>query len=196
MNDPSSRGRTGRVLRAVLKGSGLYFLICILSGTILTLCELLIPQIIREGDNKVEIVKGDFDAVVELNKISRSWFAEKGVVEYYAFTMAKDGECKAEAKIAGAIVAVGAVVLNRVEHPSFPGTLSGVIYQSGAFSCLQDGQWDQPVSDSAYSAARDALNGWDPTGGAIYYFNPATATSSWIWSRPLIITIGKHRFCA
>ena len=93
-------------------------------------------------------------------------------------------------------VAVGAVVLNRVEHPSFPGTLSGVIYQSGAFSCLQDGQWDQPVSDSAYSAARDALNGWDPTGGAIYYFNPATATSSWIWSRPLIITIGKHRFCA
>ncbi len=92
-------------------------------------------------------------------------------------------------------VAVGAVVLNRVEHPSFPGTLSGVIYQSGAFSCLQDGQWDQPVADSAYQAARDALNGWDPTGGAIYYFNPATATSSWIWSRPLLITIGKHRFC-
>ena len=93
-------------------------------------------------------------------------------------------------------VAVGAVVLNRVEHPSFPGTLAGVIYQSGAFSCLQDGQWDQPVADSAYAAARDALDGWDPTGGAIYYFNPATATSAWIWSRPLIVTIGKHRFCS
>lgn len=93
-------------------------------------------------------------------------------------------------------VAVGAVVLNRVRHPSFPNSISGVIYQPGAFSCLQDGQWDQPVADSAYKAARDALNGSDPTGGAIYYFNPATATSKWIWSRPLITTIGKHRFCA
>lgn len=93
-------------------------------------------------------------------------------------------------------VAVGAVVLNRVEHPSFPNSISGVIYQSGAFSCLSDGQFDKPVADSAYKAAKDALNGWDPTGGAIYYFNPATATSKWIWSRPLITVIGKHRFCA
>ena len=92
-------------------------------------------------------------------------------------------------------VAVGAVVLNRMEHPSFPSTMAGVIYQDGAFSCLDDGQFDQPVAESAYQAARDAINGWDPTGGAIYYFNPATATSSWIWSRPLIVTIGKHRFC-
>ena len=93
-------------------------------------------------------------------------------------------------------VAVGAVVLNRVEHPSFPNTISGVIYQSGAFTCITDGQFNQPVAESAYRAARDALNGWDPSGGAIYYFNPATATSKWIWSRPLIVTIGKHRFCA
>lgn len=93
-------------------------------------------------------------------------------------------------------VAVGAVVLNRVEHPSFPNTISGVIYQSGAFSCLQDGQFNEPVADSAYKAAREALAGADPTGGAIYYFNPATATSAWIWSRPLILVIGKHRFCA
>lgn len=92
-------------------------------------------------------------------------------------------------------VAVGAVVLNRVEHPSFPDTIAGVIYQPGAFSCLYDGQFDEPVADSAYSAARDALNGMDPSGGAIYYFNPATATNKWIWSRPLITTIGKHRFC-
>ena len=93
-------------------------------------------------------------------------------------------------------VAVGAVVLNRVRHPSFPNTIPGVIYQSGAFSCIADGQFEQPVADSAYRAADDALNGWDPTGGAIYYFNPSTATSAWIWSRPLILTIGKHRFCA
>ena len=93
-------------------------------------------------------------------------------------------------------VAVGAVVLNRVKHPSFPNTIPGVIYQSGAFSCIADGQFDQPVADSAYRAADDALNGWDPTGGAIYAFNPSTAPSAWIWSRPLILTIGKHRFCA
>ena len=93
-------------------------------------------------------------------------------------------------------VAVGAVVLNRVEHPSFPNSISGVIYQSGAFSCLYDGQWDEPVADSAYQAAREAMAGADPTGGAIYYFNPVTATNKWIWSRPEIITIGKHRFCS
>ena len=93
-------------------------------------------------------------------------------------------------------VAVGAVVLNRMKHPSFPNTMSGVIYQSGAFSCMADGQFNQPVADSCYRAARDALNGWDPSGGAIYYFNPATATSKWIWSRPLLVVIGKHRFCA
>ncbi len=93
-------------------------------------------------------------------------------------------------------VAVGAVVMNRIAHPSFPNTLSGVIYQRGAFSCLDDGQFDEPVAQSAYAAARDAMNGYDPTGGAIYYFNPVTATSKWIWSRPLIVQIGKHRFCA
>lgn len=93
-------------------------------------------------------------------------------------------------------VAVGAVVLNRTKHPSFPHTISGVIYQKGAFTCLQDGQFYEPVSDSALKAARDALNGWDPAGGAIYYFNPATATSAWIWSRPLIVVIGDHRFCS
>ena len=93
-------------------------------------------------------------------------------------------------------VAVGAVVMNRVEHPSFPNSIAGVIYQPGAFSCLQDGQWDEPVADSAYRAAREALAGADPTGGAIYYFNPQTATSEWIWSRPEILTIGNHRFCA
>ena len=93
-------------------------------------------------------------------------------------------------------VAVGAVVLNRVRHPSFPNTVSGVIYQNGAFSCINDGQFDQPVAASAYRAAQDALNGWDPSGGAIYYFNPAKTTSKWIWSRPLIVAIGSHRFCA
>lgn len=92
-------------------------------------------------------------------------------------------------------VAVGAVVLNRVSHPSFPNTISGVIYQSGAFSCLNDGQFWKEVSDSSYRAARDALNGWDPSGGAIYYYNPTTAKSNWIRSRPIIYRVGKHVFC-
>ena len=93
-------------------------------------------------------------------------------------------------------VAVGAVVLNRVDHPSFPNSIAGVIYQPGAFSCLDDGHFYEPVAESAYRAAQDAMNGWDPGFGAIYYFNPATATSKWIWSRPLIVDIGRHRFCA
>lgn len=93
-------------------------------------------------------------------------------------------------------VAVGAVVLNRIESPAFPNTMSGVIYQSGAFSCINDGQFWEAVADSAYKAARDALNGWDPSGGAIYYFNPAKATSDWIWSRPVITVIGNHYFCS
>lgn len=93
-------------------------------------------------------------------------------------------------------VAVGAVVLNRVNSPIFPNTIAGVIYQNGAFTCITDGQFNEPVSESAYRAARDAMNGVDPCGGAIYYFNPATASSKWIWSRPLIVVIGKHRFCA
>lgn len=92
-------------------------------------------------------------------------------------------------------VAVGAVILNRIEHPSFPDTLAGVIYQNGAFTAITDGQFNQPISDSAYRAARDALNGWDPTGGCIYYYNPAKTSNKFIWSRPVVITIGAHRFC-
>ena len=93
-------------------------------------------------------------------------------------------------------VAVGAVVLNRIDHPSFPNTMAGVIYQKDAFTCISDGQFNEPVAESAYRAAKEAMDGYDPSYGAIYYFNPVTATSSWIWSRPLIVEIGKHRFCS
>lgn len=92
-------------------------------------------------------------------------------------------------------VAVGAVILNRVAHPSFPDSLSGVVYQKGAFSCVNDSNWYQPVAESSKRAARDALNGWDPTGGAIYYFNPAKTNDAFMHSRPVIKTIGSHRFC-
>lgn len=92
-------------------------------------------------------------------------------------------------------VAIAAVVLNRVKHSSFPNSIAGVIYQPGAFTAVSDGQINIAVNNSCYNAARDALNGWDPTGGAIYYYNPATATNQWIRSRKIIKTIGKHVFC-
>lgn len=91
-------------------------------------------------------------------------------------------------------VAVGAVVMNRVRSSKFPNTLAGVIYQKGAFTAIDDGQFDQPIADSAYRAAREVLAGADPTGGCLYYYNPVTATSSWIYSLPVKMTIGKHRF--
>ncbi len=92
-------------------------------------------------------------------------------------------------------VAVGAVILNRIKHPSFPDTLSGVIYQNGAFTAIVDGQFNQPISDSAYKAAKDALNGWDPTNGCIYYYNPNKTSNSFMHSKPTVMVIGSHRFC-
>ena len=92
-------------------------------------------------------------------------------------------------------VAVAAIVLNRVSHSSFPNSVAGVVYQSGAFDAVSDGQINLTPDSTARKAAQDAINGWDPTYGCIYYFNPSTATNKWIWSRPLTVTIGKHRFC-
>lgn len=92
-------------------------------------------------------------------------------------------------------VAVAAVVLNRIASSKFPNTMAGVVYQSGAFTAVSDGQINLEPNSTARKAAQDAINGWDPTSGCIYYFNPNTATSKWIWSRPQVITIGKHIFC-
>lgn len=91
-------------------------------------------------------------------------------------------------------VAIGAVILNRVNSPAFPNSVSGVVYQKGAFTAVADGQINLTPDSTAMSAAQDAVNGWDPTGGAIYYYNPAIATSAWIFSRPTITVIGKHVF--
>lgn len=92
-------------------------------------------------------------------------------------------------------VAVGAVILNRVAHPSFPDSISGVVYQAGAFSCVNDSNWYKPVSETSKRAATDVLNGWDPSGGAIYYFNPAKTNDKFMHSRPVIKVIGNHKFC-
>ena len=94
-------------------------------------------------------------------------------------------------------VAVAAVILNRVSHSDFPNTIAGVIYQPGAFTAVSDGQINVPIAEDStvYKAAQDAMNGWDPTNGCVYYFNPNTATNSWIWSKTIVKTIGKHHFC-
>ena len=91
-------------------------------------------------------------------------------------------------------VAVGAVILNRVDNPNFPNTIAGVVYQKGAFDSVDDGQINMTPTATARKAAQDAINGWDPSGGCIYFYNPATSTSKWIWSRPIVKKIGKHNF--
>lgn len=105
-----------------------------------------------------------------------------------------NGEARGEEYVGQ--VAVAAVILNRVEHSSFPNTIAGVIYQPGAFTAVSDGQIDVPIdpNSTVYKACQDAMNGWDPSGGAIYYYNPAKTTSKWIYSREVICTIGNHVF--
>ncbi len=113
--------------------------------------------------------------------------------EVYTLAQCIHGEARGESYIGQ--VAVAAVILNRVDDSRFPNTIAGVIFQPGAFTAVSDGQMFQPPGESAMKAARDALNGWDPSGGAIYYYNPAKTTNKWIWSRPIIKVIGKHYFC-
>lgn len=91
-------------------------------------------------------------------------------------------------------VAVAAIVLNRVKDSRFPNTISGVVYEPWAFTCVQDGQINLEPDSNSKKAAQDAMNGWDPTSGCIYYYNPSTATSKWIWSRPIMLKIGNHNF--
>ena len=112
--------------------------------------------------------------------------------EIYLLARIIHGEARGEPYVGK--VAVGAVVLNRVRHPSFPNTISGVIYQAGAFDAVADGQVNLTPDSESLRAARDAMNGWDPTGGCIYYYNPATSTSKWIWTREVQLSIGRHNF--
>lgn len=125
--------------------------------------------------------------------LSSSQSSEQGSVDINLLAKVISAESRGEPYVGQ--VAVGAVILNRIDHPSFPNTLSGVVYQPGAFTCMTDGQINEPTADSSKRAAQDAINGWDPSGGAIYYYNPEKSTNQWIFSRPVITVIGKHRFC-
>ena len=137
-----------------------------------------------------------FTIVSDQNKLENTSYAKAtNSSDIQLMARAINGEARGEPYEGQ--VAVGAVILNRVRDSRFPNTIAGVIYQPGAFTAVSDGQINVPIDENStvVKAARDALNGWDPTDGAVYYFNPNTATNKWIWSRPLIKTIGKHRFC-
>lgn len=131
---------------------------------------------------------------VSLSKQDRALAAGNYQNELQLLARCVNGEARGEPYVGQ--VAVAAVILNRVKHPSFPNTISGVIYQKGAFTATVDGQINVPISEnsSVYKACRDAMNGWDPTGGAIYYYNPKKTTNKWIYSREVIKIIGSHRF--
>lgn len=132
------------------------------------------------------------DINVEQNKV---YAASSSASDLQLMARAINGEARGEPYEGQ--VAVGAVILNRVKNSKFPNTIAGVIYEKGAFTAVADGQINVPIQEGStvLKAAQDAMNGWDPTNGCIYYFNPNTATNKWIWSRPLVKTIGKHRFC-
>ncbi len=132
--------------------------------------------IVGEGTLNALGISEEVNAQYDLEVLSRAIYAE-GRGEPY------EGQ-----------VAIGAVILNRVKNPNFPNTIPEVVYQTGAFDAVRDGQINLTPNETAYSAARDALNGWDPTNGALYYWNPATATSRWIWTVPITYSIGNHVF--
>ena len=147
----------------------------------------------RKNGLKVDGVVGESTAaalgVTLAGSVSAASYNES---ETYLLGRLVHGEARGELYVGK--VAVAAVVLNRVKSPSFPNTISGVIYQSGAFDAVADGQINLTPDEDSLRAARDALNGWDPTGGCLYYYNPATATNGWIWSRTVQLSIGKHNF--
>lgn len=129
-----------------------------------------------------------------LFKLGNAYAQNSSISETQLLARAINGEARGESYEGQ--VAVGAVIVNRTRDPNFPKTIAGVIYQPGAFTAVDDGQINVPIESgsSVVKAAQDALDGWDPTDGAIYYWNPATATSSWIWSRQVVKKIGKHSF--
>lgn len=133
--------------------------------------------------------------VIIPKQLSKAQYASNWTSDVQLLARAINGEARGESYQGQ--VAVGAVILNRVESPDFPNTLAGVIYEPGAFTAVSDGQINIAIDEDStvYKAAQDALNGWDPTNGCLYYFNPNTATNSWIWSKTIVKTIGKHHFC-
>lgn len=153
-----------------------------------------IKNMVRQGFNTAWKTFSSWAPFFQANHIVEAAPQEARTNDEQLMARAINGEARGEPYIGQ--VAVGAVIINRTKDPRFPKTIAGVIYQPGAFTAVSDGQINQPIDPKSQvlKAARDALNGWDPTDGCVYYFNPATATNKWIWSRQIVKKIGKHYF--
>jgi len=173
------------------------FIILLIIGFLLSISSAkFIYDIKRANDEKIEkrLEKALERSEKEVQQDSLATQASTNYQNKDLYLLARviNGEARGEPYIGQ--VAIGAVIINRTKHPGFPKTISGVIYQPGAFTCVSDGQINAKLEPTALKAARDALNGWDPTNGCIYYYNPAKTTNKWIWSRKVVLVIGKHRF--
>lgn len=186
-----SRGEEVRQIQQKLKAKG-YF-----NGSI----DGIYGTITREAVKKFQKANGlDADGIAgpktlsALGIKSTSGSGQYNSSDVYLLAKVIAAEARGESYIGQ--VAVGAVILNRVQHSSFPDTMAGVVYQPGAFSCVYDSNWTTEPNASSKKAAQDAINGWDPSGGAIYYYNPAKTSNKWMRTRPVITTIGGHVFCS
>lgn len=185
-----SRGNEVKAIQEKLKERGLY------TGNIDGIYGAKTEAAVRNFQKQAGLTVDGIVGPATLKKLGISIGALPNATEQNVNLLARIISAEARGEPYAGQVAVGAVVLNRVEHPSFPDTLSGVIYQEGAFTAIVDGQFNEPIADSAYKAAKDALNGQDPSGGAIYYYNPDKTSNKWIRTRPVIKRIGKHLFCS
>ncbi len=187
-----SRGQEVRQIQRKLKDLGLY------SGSIDGIYGTGTQKAVRQFQKNCGITADGIagpKTLLYLGLGSASSSSTNGYSSNDIYLLAKVIAAEARGESYTGQVAVGAVVLNRVRHSSFPDSISGVVYQSGAFSAVTDSNWNVAPDDTSKKAARDAINGWDPTGGAIYYYNPAKTSNQWIRSRTVITTIGRHVFC-
>lgn len=185
-----SRGSEVKAIQTALKERGLY------KGSIDGIFGSATQTAVKKFQKQQGLTQDGIAGPATLKRLGITIGKIPSATENNVYLLARIISAEARGEPYSGQVAVGAVILNRIEHPSFPDTLSGVIYQNGAFTAIVDGQFNQPIADSAYRAARDALNGQDPSGGAIYYYNPAKTSNQWIRSRPVIKRIGSHLFCS
>lgn len=185
-----SRGSEVKAIQTALKERGLY------KGSIDGIFGSATQTAVKKFQKQQGLTQDGIAGPATLKRLGITIGKIPSATENNVYLLARIISAEARGEPYSGQVAVGAVILNRIEHPSFPDTLSGVIYQNGAFTAIVDGQFNQPIADSAYRAARDALNGQDPSGGAIYYYNPDKTSNQWMRSRPVIKRIGSHLFCS
>lgn len=190
LSSMGSRGSEVKAIQEKLKERGIY------KGSVDGIFGSATKSAVQKFQKQVGLTADGIAGPATLKKLGISIGTIPSATQSNVYLLARIISAEGRGESYTGQVAIGAVILNRIEHPSFPDTLSGVIYQPGAFTAITDGQFNQPIADSAYSAARDALNGWDPSGGAIYYYNPSKTSNQWIRSRPVIKQIGNHLFCS